>query len=188
MSTAKKAPATKVITEKIRFAYAHVFKPVAITEGADPKYSLCLLIPKTDKVTLKKIKAAIESAKQQGSSIWGGKVPANLKLPVRDGDEERSDQEEFQGMYFINANSLQKPGLVDADLNPIMDQSEFYSGCYGRVSINFYPYNTAGNRGIACGLNNIQKLADGESLSGRSRAEDDFNDDFADDDDDDILG
>lgn len=183
MSTnAKKLPATKVITGKVRFSYVHVFKPVAITEGADPKYSVCLIIPKKDKVTLGKIKAAIEAAKQQGMPQWGGKVPPNLKLPLRDGDEERFDQEEFKGAYFINANSIQKPGLVDADLNPIMDQTEFYSGCYGRASINFFPFNTAGNRGIACGLNNLQKLDDGEALSGRSRAEDDFGDDAGDDD------
>lgn len=182
-NTAKALPPTKVVTGKVRFSYLHVFKPVALTDGADPKFSVCLLIPKSDKETLRKIKAAVEAAKQQGASVWGGKIPATLKLPLRDGDEERGDQEEFEGMYFLNANSLQKPGLVDRELNEILDQSELYSGCYGRASINFFPFNTAGNRGVACGLNNLQKLSDGEPLSGRSRPEDDFGDGHGDDDD-----
>lgn len=183
-NTAKKLPPTKVVTGKVRFSYLHVFKPVALTDGADPKYSVCLLIPKSDKETLRKIKAAVEAAKQEGAKLWGGKIPAVLKTPLRDGDEEREDQEAYEGMYFVNANSLQKPGLVDADLNPIMDQSDLYSGCYGRASVNFFPFNTAGNRGVACGLNNLQKLADGEPLSGRSNPEDDFSDSAGDDDED----
>lgn len=165
---------TKVVTGKVRFSYCHIFKPVAISEGQEPKYSICLLIPKSDTNTLSKIKKAIEAAKQQGINIWGGKIPTNLKLPLRDGDEERPEQPEFRGHYFINATSKQKPGIVDKYLNEIIEPTEVYSGCYGRASINFYPFNQAGNKGIACGLNNIQKLADGEPLSGRSRPEDDF--------------
>lgn len=165
---------TKVITGKVRLSYAHLFKPVAISDGQEPKYSVCLLIPKSDKVTLKKIKSAVEAAKQTGTSLWGGKVPANLKLPIRDGDEERPDQPEYAGHYFINANSKLKPGIVDKDLNEILDSTEVYSGCYARASINFFAYNHAGNRGIGCGLNNLQKIADGDYLGGRSRAEDDF--------------
>lgn len=175
---------TKVITGKVRLSYAHLFKPQAIDEGQDPKYSVCLLIPKSDKVTLKKIKAAVEAAKQAGLNTLGGKIPANLKTPLRDGDEERPDQEEYQGMYFMNASSKTKPGVIDRNKDEIMDSSEVYSGCYGRASVNFYAYNKAGSKGIACGLNNIQKLADGDYLGGRSRAEDDFDDDFDDDDDD----
>ncbi|WP_422447847.1 DUF2815 family protein [Thermoanaerobacterium sp. DL9XJH110] len=178
---------TKVITGKVRFSYCHIFKPVAISEGQEPKYSVCLLIPKSDKETLKKIKAAIEAAKQLGVSLWGGKIPANLKLPLRDGDEERPDQPEFQGHYFLNATSKQKPGIVDRQLNEIIDSTEVYSGCYGRASINFYPFNQAGNKGIACGLNNIQKLADGDYLGGRSRPEDDF-DVVEDEEEEDFLG
>jgi len=173
----------KVITGKVRFSYAHLFKPVAISEGQEPKFSVCLLIPKTDKETLKKIKAAIEAAKTQGISMWGGKAPANLKTPLRDGDEERPDQPEYEGMFFINANAKTRPGIVDKDLNEILDSSEVYSGCYGRASINFYPFNQAGNRGIGCGLNNVQKIADGDYLGGRSKAEDDFSENFEDDDD-----
>ncbi len=176
---------TKVITGKVRLSYAHLFKPVAISEGQEPKYSVCLLIPKSDKETLKKIRAAIEAAKQAGISLWGGKIPANLKLPLRDGDEERPDQSEYAGHYFVNATSKQRPGIVDKQLNEILDSTEVYSGCYARASVNFYPFNQAGNKGIACGLNNIQKLADGDYLGGRSRPEDDFTvvEDVEDDDD-----
>lgn len=177
---------TKVITGKVRLSYAHLFKPVAIDDGQEPKYSVCLLIPKSDKQTLKKIKAAVEAAKQAGASKWGGKIPNNLKMPLRDGDEERPDQEEYAGHYFLNANSKQAPGIVDKSLQPIMDSTEVYSGCYARASINFFAFNTAGNKGIACGLNNIQKLEDGDYLGGRSRAEDDF-DAMDDEDEDDFL-
>lgn len=176
---------TKVVTGRARLSYVHVFEPHAIEDGQDPKYSVCLLIPKTDKETLRKIKAAVEAAKTAGAAKWGGKIPANLKTPLRDGDEERSDSPEYEGHYFINCSSKTKPGVVDARVQPILDSTEIYSGCYGRASINFYAFNTAGNKGIACGLNNLQKLADGDYLGGRSRAEDDFDamDDGGDDDD-----
>lgn len=180
---------TKVVTGKVRLSYVHIFQPHAIEEGQDKKYSTAILIPKSDKETLRKIKAAVEAAKQAGASKWGGKVPANLKTPLRDGDEERPDQPEYAGHYFLNASSKTAPGVVDQRLNPILDSEEVYSGCYGRVSINFYAFNTAGNKGIACGLNNVQKMADGDYLGGRSRAEDDFDavDGFDDGDDDDFL-
>lgn len=168
------APSTKVVTGKVRFSYANIWQPRAIAEGQDPKYSLCVLIPKSDVDTLRKIKAATEAAKQAGMSLWGGKIPGNLKTPLRDGDVDRPDQPEYQGHYFLNASSKQKPGIVDKNVQPIIDQSEVYSGCYGRVSINFFPFNQAGNKGVGCGLQNIQKLAEGEPLGGRSRAEDDF--------------
>lgn len=176
---------TKVVTGKIRMSYANLFTARAIAEGQEPKYSLCVLIPKSDKETINKINSAIDAAKKAGASLWGGKIPANLKTPLRDGDEERSDQAEYAGHYFLNATSKQKPGIVDRNLNEIIDPSEVYSGCYGRVSLNFYAFNQAGNKGIGCGLQNVQKLADGESLTGRTRAEDDFE---AIDDEDDILG
>ncbi|MBP7899125.1 MAG: DUF2815 family protein [Candidatus Syntrophosphaera sp.] len=164
---------TKVVTGKVRFSYANVYEPKSIN-GSDPKYSVSLIIPKSDKKTLADIKAAIEQAKKDGVSKFGGKVPANLKLPLRDGDVDRAEDEAYKDSYFINANSKDKPGIVDKGVKPILDQSEFYSGCYGRASINFYAFNQNGNKGIACGLQNLQKLSDGEPLSGRSRAEDDF--------------
>lgn len=178
---------TKVITGKCRLSYVYLFQPRPGEDDQDPKYSVCLLIPKSDKQTLKKIKAAVEAAKLAGKNKWDGKIPANLKLPLRDGDEERPDQEEFVGHYFLNANSTQQPGIVDKNLQPILDSSEVYSGCYARASVNFFPFNTKGNKGVACGLNNIQKLADGDYLGGRSRAEDDF-DAMDDEDDEDFLG
>jgi len=181
-----KASNTKIITGKVRFSYAHLFKPQAMDEGQDPKYSVCLLIPKSDTTTINKIKAAVEAAKQAGLSSWGGKIPANLKLPLRDGDVERSDQPEYAGMYFVNATSKQKPGIVDAQLNEVIDTTEVYSGCFGRASLNFFAFNKKGNRGVACGLNNVQKLADGEYLGGRASAEEDFG--SADGGEDDLLG
>lgn len=176
---------TKVVTGKVRFSYVNIFKSRAFQADQDAKFSICLLIPKEDKATLKKIKAAIDESIQEGiSSKWNGKKPANVKLPLRDGDEERADEApEYEGMMFLNANSTQKPGIVDKDLNEILDPDEVYSGCWGRASINFYPFSVNGNKGIGVGLNNVQKLKDGEHLgSARASAESDFDDDFEDDD------
>ena len=191
MAKTNETASTKVITGEVRFSYAHVFEPASI-EGSEPKYSVSILIDKKDKATLSRVKAAVEAAKQAGLSKFGGKVPANLKLPVRDGDTEREDDPVYAGKYFINANAKTKPGIVDKGGNPIIDTTEFYSGCYGHASITFYAFNTSGNKGIACGLNNIMKTRDGEMLGGRASAEDDFADlideDFGDDEDEDIFG
>ena len=179
----------KVITGKVRFSYANIFRSRAFQAGQDAKYSITLLIPKNDKETLRKIRAAIDETVQEGvGSKWGGKKPANLKLPLRDGDAERAEEApEYKGMYFLNATSSQKPGVVDRNLNEIFDPDEVYSGCWGRASINFFAFNTSGNKGIGVGLNNIQKLRDDEHLGGaRASAESDFGDDF-DDDDEDLL-
>ena len=167
---------TKVVTGKVRFSYVNIFRSRSFSDGQDAKYSICLLIPKKDKATIRKIQAAIDEAVQEGiSSKWSGKKPANLKLPLRDGDAERADEApEYEGMYFLNANSTQKPGIVDKDLNEILDPDEVYSGSWGRASINFYAFNSNGNRGIACALNNLQKVRDGERLGGRVSAEEDF--------------
>lgn len=165
---------TKVITGKVRFSYAHVFEPQAIEEGQEKKYSVSILIPKEDKVTLKKIDDAIKTASEEGKAKLGGKIPKTLKIPLRDGDVEREDDENYAGMMFVNANSSRKPGVVDENLDPIMEKEDFYSGCFGRASVNFYAFNVSGNKGIACGLNNLQKLADGERLSGGPSAEEDF--------------
>lgn len=164
---------TKVVTGKVRFSYPHLFTPSAM-EGQAPKYSVCLLIPKSDKETISKIRSAVEAAMQQGAAKWGGKIPPNLKHPLRDGDVERPDKKEYAGHYFINASSKNKPGVIDAQKNEILDSGEVYAGSYGRASLNFYAFAAAGNRGIACGLNHVQKLTDGEYLGGRTRAEDDF--------------
>jgi hypothetical protein len=163
----------KIVTGKVRFSYANVFQPKASVEGGTPKYSVSLIIPKSDKETIAKINKAFEETKQAAAAYFGGSVPKGLKGGLRDGDEEKDDPA-YAGCYFINANSAQKPGVVDMDLNPIIDPSEFYSGCYGRASITFYPYNAQGSKGIACGLNNVQKMEDGEPLGGSTSAAADF--------------
>ena len=179
---------TKVITgSNTRWSYANVWQPKSINGGA-PKYSVSLIIPKSDTVTVEKVKTAIKAAYEEGESRLQGNgksVPALsvLKTPLRDGDTERPDDPAYANAYFINANSATAPGIVDADRQPIIDTSEVYSGVYGRASINFYAFNSNGNKGIACGLNNLQKIRDGEPLGGKSRAEDDFDTD----DDDDFL-
>ena len=164
----------KVITGKVRFSYAHVFEPSAAQEGQEKKYSVSLLIPKKDKATIKRIEEAVAAAKEEGKVKFGGKIPNNLKLPLRDGDDEREDDPNYEGMMFVNATSKNKPGIVDENLDAIMDKEDFYSGCFGRASVNFYPFNVSGNKGIACGLNNLQKMEDGDRLSGGPSAEDDF--------------
>lgn len=163
---------TKVIVPG-RLSYANVWEPQSIN-GSEPKYSVSVIIPKSDKATIQKIQQAVEQAKQEAISKFGGKIPANLKLPLRDGDIDRPDDEAYANSYFINCNSKQKPQVVDQQVQPILDQAEVYSGCYGRVSVTFYGFNSNGNRGVAAGLGNIQKLKDGEPLGGRVRAEDEF--------------
>ena len=163
---------TKVIVPG-RLSYANVWEPQSIN-GSEPKYSVSVIIPKSDKATIQKIQQAVEQAKQEAISKFGGKIPANLKLPLRDGDIDRPDDEAYANSYFINCNSKQKPQVVDQQVQPILDQTEVYSGCYGRVSVTFYGFNSNGNRGVAAGLGNIQKLKDGEPLGDRVRAEDEF--------------
>lgn len=173
-----------LVTGKVRLSYEHLWEPVAIKDG-EPRYSVSLIIPKSDTKTVKAIQDAVEQAKQDGKAKFGGKIPANLKLPLRDGDIERPEDEAYANSYFINCNSKDKPQIVDRNVQPIIDRSEVYSGCYARVSISIYPFNTNGNRGVACGLGNVQKIADGEPLGGRTRAEDDF--EAYEDEDDDFL-
>ena len=171
---------TKVITGRNTiFSYLTINEPKAPLGGGTPKYSASLIIPKSDKVTINKVHAAIQAAYEEGASKLKGNgksVPplSTLKTPLRDGDIERPDDPTYKNSFFINANSVTKPGVVDANLNPIIDPSELYSGIIGRASINFYAFNSNGNKGVACGLNNLQKLADGTPLGGHSRAEDDF--------------
>ena len=171
----------KVITgPDTRWSYANVWEAKSIN-GGTPKFSVSLIIPKSDTATIAKIRAAIEAAYKEGEAKLKGNgrsVPALsvLKTPLRDGDTERPDDEAYANAYFVNANSATAPGIVDADRQPILDRSEVYSGVYGRASINFYAFNSNGNKGIACGLNNLQKIRDGEPLGGKSRPEDDFAD------------
>ena len=169
----------KVITgPDTRWSYANVWEAKSINGGA-PKFSVSLIIPKSDTKTVAKIKAAIEAAYHEGESKLKGNgktVPLlnSIKTPLRDGDLERPDDPAYANAYFINANSKTAPGIVDADRNVILTRSEVYSGVYGRASITFYAFNTNTSRGIACYLSNLQKIRDGEPLGGKSSAEDDF--------------
>lgn len=171
---------TKVITgPKTVMSYLNVNEPKVPLGGGTPKYSVSLIIPKSDTVTIAKIRAAIQAAYTEGESKLKGSskfVPAleDLKTPLRDGDKDRKGDDAYKDSYFVNANSTTAPQIVDRSVQPILDRSEVYSGCYARVSINFYAFNSNGNRGIACGLGNIQKIRDGEPLSGRTSAADDF--------------
>lgn len=181
---------TKVITGKVRLSFAHIFEPQSIN-GGDPKYSVTLMIPKNDKETLRKIKSAVDVAKETGkSSKWKGKTPPNLDLPLHDGDVEKDLEvyPEFAGHYYINAKSNTKPDIGKpigkgpdgkTKLQEITDSTEVYSGCYARVSVNFYPFARTGNNGVAAGLNSVIKIQDGEFLGGRASMQDDFaNEDF----------
>ena len=178
-SNAKLANPMKVITGKdTRWSYANVWEAKSIN-GGTPKFSVSLIVPKSDTVTVEKIKAAIQAAYEEGQAKLKGNgrsVPplTAIKTPLRDGDTERPDDPAYANAYFINANSATAPGIVDADLNPILSRSEVYSGVYGRASISFYAFNSNGNKGIACGLNNLQKIRDGEPLGGKASAASDF--------------
>jgi hypothetical protein len=186
------ANTTQVTTGKVRFSFVHLTKPYAYTPGQEEKYSATILVPKSDVATKKKIDAAIEAARQKGiTEKWNGKEPKVLPIPVYDGDGVRPSGDEFgpecKGHWVFTASAKEeyKPEIVDAHMNAILDPSEIYSGMYGRVNVNFYPYDFAGKKGIGCGLGPVQKLADGESLGGGAvSAAAAFGDGFEDDEDD----
>lgn len=153
-----------------RLSYANIFEPRSFN-GQEPKFSVSLLIPKEDKQTLKVISDAIAEAKERDKDKrWKGKVPANLRTPMRDGDEDRPDDENYAGHYFLNANADAKrpPRLMTRVKGEVATEEDLYSGCYAVAIVNFYGYNTAGNQGVGCGLVGLQKLKDGERLSGSS--------------------
>lgn len=174
---AKKITSATKLVIPCRISFANIFEPKSIN-GSEAKYSVSCLIPKDDKKTLLAIHKAVEAAKEDGKvRKWGGKLPPNLKLPLRDGDIDRPDDENYQEHFFLNATSKDAPQVVD----PMM----VYSGCFCNVSVNFYPFNANGNRGVAVGLGNIQFVKDGDRLSGRASADADFD---ALEDDEDVLG
>ena len=165
---------TKVITGlETRLSYANVWEAVSVN-GEEPKYSVSVMIPKSDKKTIEAIKAAMEEAIMSNLDKFGGTTPdiSKIKLPLRDGDEK--NDERYAGYYYVNASSKTAPQIVDRNVQPILDRNEVYSGVYARVSINFYAFNSKGNKGVAASLCNIQKVKDGESFSSRTTAEDDF--------------
>jgi hypothetical protein len=188
----EKVNPTKVVTGVCRLSYANIWQAKSIN-GGTPKFSTSVLIPKSDTVTVSRIKKAIEAAYEEGEGKLKGNGKtcpslASLKTPLRDGDSERNDDDAYKNCWFLNANSNTAPGVVDINNERIYDTSEIYSGVYARVALSFYAFNSSGNRGIACGLQNIQKVHDGDPLGGKSRAEDDFNDGFKlSDDDEDYL-
>lgn len=164
----------RIVVTGVRFSYVHVFEPTSVQEDGPKRYNISIIIPKTNTKAVEKIRKAIEATFNDSVGFFSGKLPKVWKNPLRDGDTEKED-EAYSGAYFLSANSRFKPGVVDANCEPIIDPEEFYSGCYGNVSINFYPFNVNGNKGIACGLCNLQKTKDGERLSGSgTSAEDDF--------------
>ena len=165
---------TNVTTGKVRLSYVHVFKPYAYQPGQEEKFQVTILVPKTDMDTINRINAAIEAAKQRGvSDKWNGVCPPIVPTPVYDGDGVRpSDGMAFgpeckgHWVFTASAKADYPPEVVDANLNPIINQSEIYSGIYARVNVNFFPYAFGGKKGIGCGLGPVQKLADGEALGG----------------------
>lgn len=175
----KKITDTNIRIGEVRFSYAHVFEPRRSDNGGDEKYSVCVLIPKTDKATVDMVKSAIAAAEEKGkSSKWGGKIPAKRNCPLRDGDEEEKGPE-YEGMYFLNASCKTKPGvrvLEGGRVVEALDSEDFYSGCWGAVTLNFFPYDSNGNRGTGTGLNNLIKTRDDERLAGGATAEQDFSD------------
>lgn len=178
----KRISETSIRLGEVRFGYVNVFTPRKNEDGTDGKYSVQILIPKGDKQAVKLIEDAVNAAKTSGvSSKWNGKMPpaSKLKTPLRDGDDEFPDDAVYEGMYFMNASTATKPGvrvLENGTMSEALDSDDFYSGCYGCVTVNMFPYNTSGNVGVAAGLNNLIKTRDGERLSGGHTAEEDFND------------
>ena len=175
----------KLITGLLTLSYPNVFEAVSVN-GGKPKFSVCLIIPKTDAATIANIAAAVKAAYRDGEAKLkgnGDSVPSfeSIKKPLRDGDADRLNDPAFKNSFFLNAGSVFAPGIVDADLNPVTDRSAVYSGVSARVSISFYAYNINGNVGIACGLNNVQVLGGGKRITDRATAKSDFSNDVDDD-------
>ena len=160
---------TNVTTGEVRFSYAHLFKPYAAMPGQEERFGVTVLVPKSDADTMGRIHTAIEAAKQRGiSDKWNGACPPMVPTPVYDGDGVRpSDGMPFgpeckgHWMFTASANADYPPEVVDKMGNPIMNQSDIYSGMYGRVNVTFFPYAFGAKKGIGCGLGPVQKLRDG---------------------------
>lgn len=180
----KKISETTIRIGEVRFSYANVFSSRKKNENDDGegKYSVMLLIPKSNTGAKKLIDEATEAAKQNGvSAKWNGKMPsaAKLHLPLRDGDDEYPEDDTYKDMWFLNASSTQKPGvrvLENGQMAEALDNEDFYSGCWGCAAIAMYPYSSNGNVGVAVGLNNVIKTRDDERLGGGRSADQDFGD------------
>lgn len=172
---------TAIRLGEVRFSYCNVFSKRINPDGTQGKYSVCVIIPKTNTEAVALFKQAFENAKANGKTTkWGGKVPAKVQLPLHDGDEERPDDPNFANAWYFNCSSNNAPGLrVKDELGSVveaLDESDIYSGCYGAVTVNLFPYASNGNSGVGVGLNNLIKLRDGEKLSGGRSADSDFSD------------
>ena len=171
-----------VVTGKVRLSYVHLFTPYAGQQGAEPKYSATILVPKNDISTKQRIDAAVNAAIKEGiSSRWNGVRPPVLAIPVYDGDGVRPSDgmpfgEECRGNWVFTASSKQAPEIVDLNMQRILSQTDIYSGIYARVSVRFFAYASNGKKGIGCGLGPVQKLEDGEPLGGRVSAATAFGD------------
>lgn len=172
--------ATKVLTGEVRLSYANLNEPRAQQPGATPKYSVSLLIPKTDVATVENIRASIEAAAQdaQGKK-WNGYRPPNIYSILHDGDGAKENGkpygDECKGHWVLNASSNQKPDVVhQSDIKTSLAPSDVYSGMYARVTINFYGFSQPQKIGVGCGLGNVMKTRDGEALAGSASAENDF--------------
>lgn len=165
---------TTVVIGPCRLSYTHLLQKWSPDgDPANGKYMTNILIPKEEKETLKAVMNAVENAKKASIDLkWKGKEPKKLEMPLRDGADK--DDEVYDGHYYLNAKCSNRPGVIDSKKNPIIDEEEIYSGIWALVSITFYGYDVSGNKGVACGLNNVMKVRDGERLGGRNSAENDF--------------
>ena len=164
-----------ICLKNVRISYAHLFEPEPIMGQGEPKYSVSILIPKSDKENVEKLNAVIKDAKES-DKLKGAK---KIDSPVHDGDTDKGDDPVYAGCYYLNAkaNENHPPQIVDRHVNPIMDKNEVYSGCYCNIMVNTYAYSFNGHNGIGVGLGNVQKVKDGEHLGGgSSKPEDDFSD------------
>ena len=173
--------ATKVLTGEVRLSYVNLTTPRASQQGGEPKYSVTLLIPKSDNATKMDIDNSIRAAYEEGvSKKWGGAHP-QPKVIVHDGDGLRPSGlpfgEECKGCWVITASTKNKPQVVGIDnVNCELAPNDISSGMYARVTLNFFAYDTAGSKGVGCGLGNVMKTRDGEPLSGGASAASDFAD------------
>lgn len=169
---ADKPKAIKVTTPKFRVSFPHLHEPAGM-EGQEKKYSIVMLFAKDSDMSW--AKNAINQCMTERFGADKAKWPKGIKNPIRDGDAKESPMAGYQGAYFLTARSKDKPGVVDAKCQDIIDvRNEVYAGCYARCTCAFYYYDKAGNKGIGIALNNVQKLADGEKFSGKADAKSEF--------------
>lgn len=172
---------TKLTTGLVRFAFLKIWEPEVDKDDPGKKfYKACLMIPKKDKATIKKIEEATMAA---ATAKWGSKVPKNIKKPLKDGDEDQDLDKypEFEGFMYLNCKCKRQPGIIDAKREEILDEEEVYSGAWGKASIDTYVFDRADGKGVAVWLNALQKLKDDERLSGGGWSVDEFEDEDEDD-------